>query len=1385
MSNQSDPLPWRTWLQQLWANEHTSQSTTEDRANSARNTDPRPRSCSSTTSTCSNDGGDNNSSKEYHSEKGRIERSELHTSSRPSQLRDKAECQQYHYQPYDEVYLGSLNDNDDDIIQNKNGSQRYHNEKADAIPDAHLTPTSLHLVADHSRAQPNPHSRQHHQPPQQPNHLLRELEYSNGDSVDSDNEGSNRPLLLPLHHQGSNAKDIRCLLRVVNILVISLIILFCIAVLNLLSGTHWPKHSDSRSTATVVEMDWHMQVSSPGSTPTVASSRSATSSRASSSDRSLSSNSESSLSTLTNNKQSTYLGHNQQTHQGNDGRRYNSCSVSKSQNAPKPPARAKRIPRPLTLYNETLIDNYRWMHQINQDPDVESYIKAEVEYTKAWVKQSGIKALQKQLEHEMAQIRDAMARQPLISDFSPSLLAEFSDGHDSNERPERLEATQFWELDEWRYWLDDSIGDHGVYKRRPIPRDAYRQAMEDKKQTYLSLFNFDYSYSSQYAFSVPSGYDTHTTGGCSGNRASASDVQVVLDVNRLAKKRARKGDVGQLIIGSIEVQPKDTSLDRDPVPGEGDVKPTNEDIYVAYTYDTSGDERYHIQIKTLSSKTSLSDLKSEQDQEVPLAEYDNPHTQGFISLSGAIVKDAGAFTRWVKLGRSLYLYFTRLDLKGLSREVWRIKIDSVDDEQEQGPTREGELLNGGEEAIGKKHKKRPWERYQPELVMQEKNEGNVLTISQTNDQRFLLIESAGQTNSYTYFLSIDSPEKGWNLIRRAEEDIIYKVEHHSGYFYLRTNHGGATNFKVLRIPVEYYLQDPKAAALTNTDGLSFLGTSSDDDVVIAHDPAEFMDRFDVFVEHFVAWIWRGGVQEIRIYWAPRPGDGPSKFPLSEAQRIRPYHKDNRVATVMPGGVRDDEQRLFMEFYSTKLRYSNSSFIHPWALYEFEMHSVDLSPVHGGEDPDERVRNATRLICQEPFPLGIKYGQSIHEQRYHDLQSSGDSLVSYLEADKDPKKKQDQEIAKFKEIRIMVPSRHGSKRNKTTAQNGNNDDGEQGTQILIPVTITYYAFPNGRQFPRKAAFVKAYGAYGTMTSPTFDPEVILPLLHRGLLYVQIHPRGDGILGPEWYADGKAEHKLNTFYDVEDVLLYMKDSGMVEKEGIVMEGRSAGGLVSGWIANRWGEPTTPPPGGKIGERDPKIGSKNIVREMVKVVLAQVPFMDVIADMSDPDIPWVEYEWSEWGSPLQNREIFEVMKAYSPYDRIRNQPYPPMMILGGLTDGRVSFAEPLKYVAKLRSIDGKTNDCRPFYGEEKDAGDTDGDEDLWDDTEVEDSDYKECNKDEEKRMCASKKETPLLLQMEDGGHFSGSSSLWMAFALYHLDAEKVVTTLETIDTPMIKSD
>ncbi|KAF9918200.1 hypothetical protein BX616_009918 [Lobosporangium transversale] len=1135
----------------------------------------------------------------------------------------------------------------------------------------------------------------------------------------------------PHNRLRSITKGFHYLERLFNLLIFSLTVLFLIAALNLLFFSNWP--STEQNVTPVISTEQKTKWSphnaalnctvSPDSVDPCCGSIS---------------NSDSGFNGKNDNTSHDFGTNNQST--PNNGRPKN----VKPQKGPLKPPQAKRIPRPFTLHNETFVDNYRWMHQIKRDPDVKTYIDAESEYTAAWVERSGVQELQMQLENEMKQIKQAIRRQ------GKQRRGKLPQG-------ERLEGTQFWDVDQWRYCLDDSIGDFGIYKRRRIHKDEHIQAMDKKRISYTSSSAFNclksqnqqpqHPQQSQRVISKPSFVDMANKAGTNSpiGELSGIEPEVVLDVNQIAKEKGHQGGNGQFSFGTLEIQPQNTLLKCDSdysatEKGSPTSKSNVKALYMAYTYDTSGDERYRISVIHLP----FNNQKSESCAARSSAQRRDEMSDGFeIQLNGAVFKDAGPDTRFVKLGKSLYLYFTKLDRKGLQREVWRLQIDTMNDDI-KAPRKadsKARLHMSSSSTRGAK------QLYEPEIVMQEKEERNILSVSMTNDQRFLLIESSGQTNSHSYFLSIDDPDRGWSIIRPPEKDVIYKVEHHSGFFYIRSNHGDAINFKVLRIPVSEYIENNTSCfrkrPVRVRSSASFIETANDQ-VVIEHDSANFLERFEVFVEHFVAWVWRDGLPEIRIFLAPRPDDINITLPLHEKVRIRPYHKELNVTTLMPGNIRYEEQRLFRDFFSAKLVYSNCSFIRPWALYEYDMHSISNDSLDSGifqGDEDERQRNATRLIRQDPFPLDVKYGQAL---------ANVSELCTHEQSSPDSKEREEAEMAKFKEVRFMVPSKHRLRRNKALNDTHQNSDEE----TLIPVSVVYYTFPDGKQFPRRAALVNAYGAYGTLTSPIFDPEALLPLLHRGLIYVQVHPRGDGVLGPKWYRDGKFEKKVNTFLDVEDALLYLSDLEMVKKEGCAIQGRSAGGLVAGWIANRWGDMSYPSINGK-DKGDVRSESRNIVKEMVRVVVTQVPFVDVISGMSDAEIPWVEYERDEWGNPVASQEIFEAMKGYSPYDRIRSQRYPDMMVMGGLNDARVSFAEPLKFVAKLRSIDGKTNDCQPMESDEDQEAKS------------------KHEKNYKVKMCVGKKDTSLLLQMEDGGHFSGKESLWMAFALYTLDAEKVVST------------
>lgn len=190
----------------------------------------------------------------------------------------------------------------------------------------------------------------------------------------------------------------------------------------------------------------------------------------------------------------------------------------------------------------------------------------------------------------------------------------------------------------------------------------------------------------------------------------------------------------------------------------------------------------------------------------------------------------------------------------------------------------------------------------------------------------------------------------------------------------------------------------------------------------------------------------------------------------------------------------------------------------------------------------------------------------------------------------------------------------------------------------------------------------YGSYEVSMDPFFSV-MRLPLLERGVVYAIAHVRGGGELGRAWYEDGKLERKPHTFTDFVDVAHWMVSSGWVARGRLAAEGRSAGGLLMGAVANL----------------DPAA---------FRVVLAGVPFVDALTTILDPSLPLTVGEWEEWGNPIESEEIYRVMRSYSPYENVRDHVrYPAVFASTSLNDTRVFFVEPAKWVQRLR--EAATND------------------------------------------------------------------------------------------------
>jgi oligopeptidase B len=214
----------------------------------------------------------------------------------------------------------------------------------------------------------------------------------------------------------------------------------------------------------------------------------------------------------------------------------------------------------------------------------------------------------------------------------------------------------------------------------------------------------------------------------------------------------------------------------------------------------------------------------------------------------------------------------------------------------------------------------------------------------------------------------------------------------------------------------------------------------------------------------------------------------------------------------------------------------------------------------------------------------------------------------------------------------------------------------GTRIPVSVVYRKGFVKNG-----KAALLQyGYGSYGLSMDPAFSLPVI-SLLDRGMVYAIAHIRGGQEMGRAWYEDGKLLKKQNTFTDFIDVTDFLVQQGYAAPDRVAAYGGSAGGLLMGAIAN-------------------------MAPSKYRVILSQVPFVDVVTTMLDPSIPLTTNEYDEWGNPEQP-EYYHYMLGYSPYDNLREQAYPAMFVGTGLWDSQVQYWEPAKYVARLRRLNTGT--------------------------------------------------------------------------------------------------
>lgn len=214
--------------------------------------------------------------------------------------------------------------------------------------------------------------------------------------------------------------------------------------------------------------------------------------------------------------------------------------------------------------------------------------------------------------------------------------------------------------------------------------------------------------------------------------------------------------------------------------------------------------------------------------------------------------------------------------------------------------------------------------------------------------------------------------------------------------------------------------------------------------------------------------------------------------------------------------------------------------------------------------------------------------------------------------------------------------------------------------LVPVSILYR---KGTPLDGSAPlFLYGYGAYGIPIPAGFST-ARLSLVDRGFVFAIAHIRGGKDKGYRWYTQGKLTKKVNTFTDFIAAAEHLVKLGFTSRGRIVANGGSAGGMLMGVVAN-------------------------MAPDLFLGIIADVPFVDVLSTMLDESLPLTPPEWPEWGNPITSKEDFEIIRAYSPYDNVEKKPYPHIFAYGGLTDPRVTYWEPAKWIARLRERNTSNN-------------------------------------------------------------------------------------------------
>ncbi len=455
----------------------------------------------------------------------------------------------------------------------------------------------------------------------------------------------------------------------------------------------------------------------------------------------------------------------------------------------------------------------------------------------------------------------------------------------------------------------------------------------------------------------------------------------------------------------------------------------------------------------------------------------------------------------------------------------------------------------------------------------------------SKSQEFLMIASSSTVSNEYRYLPANQPDGEFQIIQKRERFLEYSAAHFEKHWYILTNTDGATNFKLMRAP----LQNP---AKENWE------------TVMPHREKVYLENVEIFKKYLVTEERENGLTKIRIQrW-----DGGGEHFLAFAEET------------YTAGIGNNP-----EFDTTVLRYGYSSLTVPPSVIDYNMESraktvMKQLEVVGGHDPEEYQSERVWATVKPDGGLNVgSHGRAI-------LQDNAES--------------------------------HG----RAILQDNGESHGRANLPTAIPISLVYKK--SLKKDEGNPLLLYGYGAYGITVDAGFS-SVRLSLLDRGFVFAIAHVRGGEYLGREWYETGRMEHKMNTFTDFIACAETLIDKGLTTQNQLYAMGGSAGGLLMGAVVN-------------------------LRPNLFKGIIAAVPFVDALTTMLDDSIPLTTGEYDEWGNP-NLKEFYDTIKSYSPYDNVKAQKYPAMLVTTGLHDSQVQYWEPAKWVAKLREL--KTDE-NPLY-------------------------------------------------------------------------------------------